>query len=342
VIKQIAVTAALAAGVAGLALGGASASAAGAQYANGAAHGAGAAASYASGTWTLDSGHGPGGSAQVDLVKPGTSAVAPTFTASTENAGNPRWVITFHNGDYLFGYPPAGSGKSVTTWALEPAGMTEPSYAAALAAAQAGGLDDQVTGAFIVNDTGNPDATVHLTDVTYNGEDVVPSVARSFLYGGHVIMVSNNRAELGWKFGGAAAYACARTFGYGMTVNGSPHLGFTSITTGYWRGLAAGHTYDIEFYPCSADRVRTGPVGWIKRRDHQVGGICAEPGRLSGRRPGSALFETGRQRATCLSRRRWPARLTPGIPSLVVSPNGNPAENSTGPMATRRGRARPG
>jgi hypothetical protein len=72
------------------------------QYANPVANGAGATAAYASGTWTLDSGHGAGGSAQVDLVHPGTATTAPTMTTSSEAAGDPRWVIEFHNGDYLF------------------------------------------------------------------------------------------------------------------------------------------------------------------------------------------------------------------------------------------------
>lgn len=242
------------------------------QYANPVANGAGAHASYAAGTWTLDSGHGVGGGAQVDLVKPGTAVTAPAFTADHEQAGNPRWVVEFHNGDYLFGYPAAGANESSLNWTLEPGNHVEPSYAAALAAAQAGGSDDQVTAAFIVNDTGNPDTTVNLTGVTYNGRAVVPAgkpaphpVPRPHLYDGHVMTVNNNDAQIGWKYGPGVHYVLTRTFGYGFSPNGSPHLGFTSSDVGYWSGLAAGHTYDIELIPAGADRqpLPHAQVGWI-------------------------------------------------------------------------------
>jgi hypothetical protein len=50
-----------------------------------------------------------------------------------------------------------------------------------------------------------------------------------------------------------------------FSPNGSPHIGFTSITTGYWWGLAAGHTYDIELIPAGANRqpLPHAQVGWI-------------------------------------------------------------------------------
>jgi len=64
-IRKIALAAAPLAALGGLALGTGAARAATVQYANPVAFGAGASASYASGTWTLDSGHGAGGSAQV-------------------------------------------------------------------------------------------------------------------------------------------------------------------------------------------------------------------------------------------------------------------------------------
>ena len=40
---------------------------------------------------------------------------------------------------------------------------------------------------------------------------------------------------------------------------------FTGITTGYWDGLAAGHTYDIELIPAGANRqpLPDAQVGWI-------------------------------------------------------------------------------
>ncbi|HXT90588.1 MAG TPA: hypothetical protein VN714_15155 [Trebonia sp.] len=263
-IRKIALAAAPLAALGGLALGTGAARAATVQYANPVAFGAGASASYASGTWTLDSGHGAGGSAQVQLVHPGTAATAPTFTASTEFAGNPRWVIQFHNGDYLFGNPAAGSNASNLSWTLEPSGKAEPSYAAALADAQAGGSDDTVTAAFIVLDTGNPDQTVHLTGVTYNGNSVVqatPPAPKPFVYNGHVVTVSNNRATVAWNESRLGwpdpASKCeeVQIFGYGFSPNGSPHIGFTcdhsgsNTNEGFLTGLAAGHTYALRVQP---------------------------------------------------------------------------------------------
>jgi ricin-type beta-trefoil lectin protein len=159
------------------------ADAAASQGANGVVYGtpdASSTASYstANNSWTLDSPSSSGASAQVDLVKPAqltSASPAPTFTASTEAAGDPRWVIEFHNGDYLFGYGTSGSNESVSTWVLEPQGKTEPSWSAAMADVNAGGADNSVTAAFIVMDSGSPDVSTTLTNVTYNGEAVVPA-----------------------------------------------------------------------------------------------------------------------------------------------------------------------
>ncbi|MGH3637129.1 MAG: hypothetical protein ACRDTS_24205, partial [Mycobacterium sp.] len=216
---------------------------------------------------TLSSGSGTGASAQVNLVNPPapSAAHAPTMTASSASAGDPRWVIEFHNGDYLFGQLTNGSTpQSTLSWSLEPGGTPESSWAAALGAVQAGGGDDQVTAAFIVDDAGYAGTTVQVSNITYNGEAVVRYV-RPYLYDGHVITVSNNRAEIGWKDGPGVHYVLTRTFGYGFSPNGSPHIGFTGITTGYWAGLAAGHTYDIELIPAGANRqpLPNAQVGWI-------------------------------------------------------------------------------
>jgi hypothetical protein len=237
------------------------------QYANGVAHGAGATASYASGTWMLNSGHGAGGSAQVDLVSPGTATTAPTFTASTQYAGNPRWVIEFHNGDYLFGNPPAGANQSTLSWTLEPAGKAEPDYATALKDAQAGGADNQVTAAFVVLDTGNPDVTVNLTNVTYDGNAVVPQPAAvPHVYNGHVITVNNNRATVGWNESISGwpnpASKCEEVYitGPGFAPLGDyahAHIGFTcdnsnpmtDTNVGYLTGLQAGHLYALRIIP---------------------------------------------------------------------------------------------
>jgi hypothetical protein len=252
--------------------------------ANANAYGSGSTAAWnASGTAvTLSPGSTSGASAQVDLVKPPAPAAAeaPTMTASSAKAGDPRWVIEFHNGDYLFGQLPDGTTpQSTLTWSLEPAGTAEPSWAAALAAADAGGADNQVTSAFIVDDAGYAGTAVDVSGITYNGQAVVPYVKPTpppppppvkpaphpHLYGGHVITVGNNDAQIGWKDGPGVHYVLTRTFGYGFSPYGSPHIGFTGITTGYWWGLAAGHTYDIELIPAGANRqpLPHAQVGWI-------------------------------------------------------------------------------
>lgn len=243
--------------------------------ANANAYGSGSTAAWnTSGTAvTLDPSKASGASAQVDLVKPPapSAAEAPTLTASSASVGDPRWVIEFHNGDSLFGELPNGTApQSALTWSLGPASTPE-SWAAALAAVDAGGADNQVTSAFIVDDTGYAGTAVTVSNITYNGEAVVPYVKpappapRPHLYGGHVITVNNNDAQIGWKDGPGVHYVLTRTFGYGFSLNGSPHIGFTGITTGYWGGLAAGHTYDIELIPAGANRqpLPDAQVGWI-------------------------------------------------------------------------------
>lgn len=225
------------------------------QYAKAVANGAGSASSYDSGTWTLNSGHGPGGSAQVDLVNPGTATTAPTFTADKELAGNPRWVVEFHNGTYLFGYPAAGDNASTLTWTLEPGGKAEPDYAHALADAQAGGSDSQVTAAFIVLDTGNPDAVVNLTNVTYDGNAVVPQpapVAEPYLYGGHATVIANTRENVYFSLGGVktATWVHFQIFGPGP-ING--HEGWVLAqpgeNVGVYTGLSYHHTYVSLYEP---------------------------------------------------------------------------------------------
>jgi hypothetical protein len=191
------------------------------------------------------------------------------MTASSASAGDPRWVIEFHNGDYLFGQLPNGTtSQSTLAWSLEPAGKAQASWAAALTAVGAGGGDNQITAAFIVDDAGYAGTAVTVSNITYNGEAVVPyakPAPRPHLYGGHVITVNNNDAQIGWTDGPGVHYVLTRTFGYGFSPNGSPHLGFTGGTVGYWRGLAAGHTYDIELIPAGANRqpLPHAQVGWI-------------------------------------------------------------------------------
>jgi len=102
-----------------------------------------------------------------------------------------------------------------------------------------------------------------------------PPAPRPHLYGGHVITVNNNDAEIGWNYGPGVTCALTRTFGYGFTVNGSPHQGFTCYNPakggpagtdiGYWSGLAAGHGYDIQLIPAGTNRqpLPNAVTGWI-------------------------------------------------------------------------------
>jgi hypothetical protein len=95
---------------------------------------------------------------------------------------------------------------------------------------------------------------------------------------GHIITVSNTRAELGWTYadyGKLKECAVTQTFGFNMTAaNGAAHKGFTCYNPsvdapnqgiGFWSGLAAGHTYDISFTPAYANGtpIPHAPVGWI-------------------------------------------------------------------------------
>lgn len=258
---------ALAAGGSGLGLAG-TAHAAGTIAAKAVAYGTGSVAGWDGNAVQLDPSSASGASAQLDLVKPpaASATVAPTMTASSAKAGDPRWVIEFHNGNTLDGALPAGSNESALTWTVNNAG-TYASYAAAYAKAAPAGSDDQVTAAFIVDDAGYAGVAVTVSDITYNGEAVVPYAPPAYLYGGHVVPGSllPTRAEIGWRDGPGVHYVLSRTFGYGFSFNGSPHLGFTGITTGYWEGLAPGHTYDIELIPANADRqeLPNARVGWI-------------------------------------------------------------------------------
>jgi hypothetical protein len=101
-----------------------------------------------------------------------------------------------------------------------------------------------------------------------------PPAPRPHLYGGHVITVNNNDAEIGWHYGPGVTCALTRTFGYGFTVYGSPHQGFTCYNPakdapgtdiGYWNGLAAGHGYDIQLIPAgkNGQPLPNAQTGWI-------------------------------------------------------------------------------
>ena len=239
--------------------------------ANVTAYGAGSVAAWnGDSSVILDPSSASGASAQVDLINPPApdATIPPTMTASSASGGDPRWVIEFHNGNYLVGTLltlPTETRQSALCWTLEPSGTPEPTWQAALAAAAPAGEDDQVTAAFIVDDAGYAGTQVTVSDISYNLKVVVPSTPPAYLYGGHVVSKSPTRVELGWKDGPGVHYVLAKTFGYKMSVNGSPHVGFTGGTTGYWSGLAPHHTYDIELIPANANRqeLPNAQVGWI-------------------------------------------------------------------------------
>ena len=104
-----------------------------------------------------------------------------------------------------------------------------------------------------------------------------PPPSRPHLYGGHVVYVNNNRAEIAWNESAGVHCVLTRTFGYGFSPNGSPHIGFTCDTghpgsdAGYWAGLAAGHGYDIQLIPAGSNRMplRDAVTGWIYIRTTQ-------------------------------------------------------------------------
>jgi hypothetical protein len=235
--------------------------------------------------------------AQAVLSLPAGSVLShdvPSFTTDNYAAGSPRWVIELGNGDHLFGYPAQLGGTANTSftgnqWEADThsgTALTSPlytTYAAAVAAA--GGFGETVTSAYVVEDGDQAAGTVDtISHLAYGGHHMVvlPFFApRPHLLHGHIISVSNNKAELGWTYAGYGSLkecAITQTFGYKMTAaNGTAHKGFTCYNAatdgtmvphqgiGFWWGLVAGHTYDISFTPAYANGtpIPGARVGWI-------------------------------------------------------------------------------
>jgi hypothetical protein len=126
-------------------------------------------------------------------------------------------------------------------------------------------------GVTVTSNDGNATAVETFTIDVKGSAVKTPPPARPRLYGGHVVYVNNNRAEIAWNESAGVHCVLTRTFGYGFSLNGSPHIGFTCDTghpgtdAGYWAGLAAGHGYDIQLIPAGANRMPLpGAVtGWI-------------------------------------------------------------------------------
>jgi hypothetical protein len=157
----------------------------------------------ASGNPVLTAGTDAGTSAQVQIKNVhGTQlpTTEPSFTASASGGGDPRWVIELHNGQYLFGYP---YQPAATRWSVNPGGNQNTDYATAVAAAEAGGSDNYITAAFIVDDQGgNSLGAVTLTGVQYNGETLAAPVVFS---GGIVNKNSGKCLDVTGAFGTFAA-----------------------------------------------------------------------------------------------------------------------------------------
>jgi hypothetical protein len=182
--------------------------------------------------------------------------------ASTDNS----------TGDVVFGTVPSGVTETLGN---APAGVAL-SNGVLSATNAVPGVYKNVT----VTATASDGATaVETLAIDVKGTAVKPTpppapAPRPHLYNGHVITVNNNDAEIGWNFGPGVTCALTRTFGYGFTVNGSPHQGFTCYNpaenapgtdTGYWGGLAAGHGYDIQLIPAGTNRrpLPNAQTGWI-------------------------------------------------------------------------------
>jgi hypothetical protein len=116
----------------------------------------------------------------VNNVPSTAPASAPSFATNNYNAGSPRWVLQFADGDSLFGYP-SNSRLGTSNWEVVAATSGSCSslthtpqydtYANVLAFIQNNGCGGNVTAAFIVAD-GNQTAGTSdtITDISYDGE----------------------------------------------------------------------------------------------------------------------------------------------------------------------------
>ena len=172
----------------------------------------------------------------------------------------------------------AGVDDVVTLYVVEVSGSTfEVSGVAGGTAIDLPALDNSQAPVTVTDGV----VSVNTVELTAGAETVswgapAASATGPYLTAGHVISAGNNRAEVGWNYGPGVSCALTETFGYGMTVNGAPHFGFTCYNAsktqdqpdgdvGYWTGLAAGHTYDVELIPAGTNRqpLAGEQTGWI-------------------------------------------------------------------------------
>lgn len=197
-----------------------------------------------------------------------TTATNVDLTLTADTVTLPVATNNNTNGTVSFGTVPAGVTETLGN---APAGVAL-SNGALSATTAVPGVYKSVT-VTATNAAGS--AAVETLAINVKGAVVTPPPApRPHLYGGHVITVNNNRAQIGWYYGPGVSCALTRTFGYGFSVYGSPHVGFTCFNPdkgikdgdiGYWSGLAAGHGYDIQLIPAGTNRqpLPHAQVGWI-------------------------------------------------------------------------------
>lgn len=105
------------------------------------------------------------------------------------------------------------------------------------------------------------------------------TVPKPYVYAGHVITEDNNTASVGWsdsKFGWPSANKCVEVqeFGFGLSVNGSPHIGFTcdngnpANDVGFLRGLTPGHTYALRIQPAVGTYLNHHPIPGTNANAH--------------------------------------------------------------------------
>jgi hypothetical protein len=200
---------------------------------------------------------GVGASALTDSVSVAPDTV--TIPAAADN--NTNGTVDFGSG------VPAGQNYTLGN---APAGVALNGSVLAATSAVPGGY----TGVTVTATDGNATAVETFTIVVKGAvvqSPPPPPAPRPHLYGGHVVYVNNNRAEIAWNESAGVHCVLTRTFGYGFSVYGSPHIGFTCDTghpgtdAGYWAGLAAGHGYDIQLIPAGANRqpLPGAVTGWI-------------------------------------------------------------------------------
>ena len=196
------------------------------------------------------------------------ASAAVNLTLTPDTVALPVAMTDNTSGTVNFGTVPAGVTETLGN---APAGVALSN--GVMSATDAGpGVYENVT----VTATGSGGAiAVETLAIDVKGAVVPPPPpARPHLYNGHVITVNNNDAEIGWNYGPGVTCALTRTFGYGFTVYGSPHQGFTCYNPakdapgtdiGYWSGLAAGHGYDIQLIPAGPNRqpLPNARTGWI-------------------------------------------------------------------------------